>query len=246
MSLGLERTVRILDLFTSDVPEWSVSDTCRALDLPKSTVWESLQAMDEVGLLRRVGRGKYRLGWRSFQIGLRARMTSEISGPAWEAMRRLAETRHETMHLTSRFRDQVVYLEKIAPPGGMRVNLTRVGERLPAHCTASGKVLLARLSSTELADLYPADPLPALTAHSIIDRAELIEELTRTRERGHALSAQEAAVGMCCVAAPIANAHGDIAWAMSMSFPIDRLSSHAEAYARAVVDAAGRLSPFGA
>src|SRR5699024_9437098 len=147
VSVGLERTVGILDLFTSDVPEWSVSDASRALDLPKSTVWESLQAMTEVGLLRRVGRGKYRLGWRSFQLGLRARMTSEISVPAWETMRNLVEAHHETTHLASRYRDQVVYLEKIAPPGGVRGSVARVGERLPAHCTAAGKVLLAYLSS---------------------------------------------------------------------------------------------------
>lgn len=245
MSLGLDRTVRILDLFTSDVPEWSVSDACRALDLPKSTVWESLRDMSEVGLLRRVGRGRYRLGWRSFQLGLRARMTSEISVPAWESMRGLVEAHHETMHLASRYRDQVVYLEKIAPPGGVRVHVTRVGERVPAHCTAAGKVLLAHLSTTEVDTLHPVEPLPSLTPHSITGRAALTEELSRAREHGHALDVQEAVMGMCCVAAPITNSHGDIAWAMSMSFPAKRLGTHRERYTQAVTEAAQHLSDLG-
>lgn len=232
----------ILDLFTSDVPEWSVSDACRALELPKSTVWESLQAMAEVGLLRRVGRGRYRLGWRSFQLGLRARMTSEISVPAWEAMRSLVETHHETMHLVARYRDQVVYLEKIAPPMGVRVNMTRVGERLPAHCTAAGKVLLAHLSPSEVEALYPVDSVVALTPCSITDRPSLAAELTRVGHRGYALDVQESVEGVCCVAAPITNAHGDVAWAISMSFPAHRLASRRGTYTQAVIDSARHLS----
>ncbi|CAM4053311.1 IclR family transcriptional regulator [Janibacter anophelis] len=242
MSLGLERVARILDLFTSDVPEWTVTDVCRALDLPKSTVWESLQDMTEVGLLRRVGRGRYRLGWRAFQIGLRARMTSEISGPAWETMRRLVETHHETMHLVSRYRSHVVFLEKIAPPTGVRVNLARVGERLPAHCTASGKVLLAALSRSELVDLYGTGLPSGLTRRSITDLNSLRDELARVAGRGYALDVEEYVDGVCSLAAPITNRHGDTAWALSMSFPVARLESHGDGYARAVVEAAQHLS----
>ncbi|WP_037835152.1 IclR family transcriptional regulator [Streptomyces sp. NRRL F-5650] len=237
---GLERAVRVLDLFSSDAPEWTVSDVCRALGLPKTTVWDYMQSMAALGLLRRTGRGRYRLGWHSFQLGLRARMTSEISGPAWSEMRDLVDLHHETVHLAARHHSEVVYLEKIAPHTGVRVNATRVGERLPAHCTAEGKVLLAYLSPSELRGLY-GEPEP-LTSRSHTTLPALERELSAVREQGYAVDVEEAVEGMCCVAAPISNRHGDVSWALSMSFLEYRLPTHGDAYARAVVEAARRLS----
>ncbi|GAB2803418.1 IclR family transcriptional regulator [Streptomyces daliensis] len=239
---GLERAVRILDLFSSDAPEWTVSDVCRALALPKTTTWDHMQSMTALGLLRRTGRGRYRLGWRAFQLGLRARMTSEISEPAWSEMRDLVAAHQETVQLASRHHGEVVYLEKLAPHAGVRVNATRVGERLPAHCTAAGKALLASLSPRELRTLYGEGGPRPLTDRSLTTLPALEAELVTVRERGYALDVEEAVEGMCCVAAPVGNGHGDVAWALSMSFLEYRLSTHAETYARAVVEAAQRLS----
>ncbi|WP_037370838.1 IclR family transcriptional regulator [Amycolatopsis orientalis] len=237
---GLERAVRMLDLFSSDTPEWTVADVCAALDLPKTTVWDGMQSMVDLGLLRRTGRGRYRLGWRSFQLGLRSRATSEISGPAWTEMRALVDTHHQTVQLATRYRGEVVYLEKIAPHTGVRVNATRPGERLPAHCTAVGKVLLARLSPSDLRDVC-GEPKPR-TPRSITTLAELETELSSVRQRGYALDVGEAVEGMCCVAAPISNRHGDVPWALSMSFPEHRRASHGDAYLRDVLEATRRLS----
>ncbi|MFS0697938.1 IclR family transcriptional regulator [Streptomyces nitrosporeus] len=239
---GLERAVRILDLFSSDAPEWAVSDVCRALDLPKTTVWDYMQSMVSLGLLRRTGRGRYRLGWHAFQLGLRARMTSEISEPAWTEMRDLVAAHQETVQLTSRHHGEVVHLEKITPRTGVRINATRVGERLPAHCTAAGKAMLAHLSPRELRGLYGDGPLGSLTARSLTALPALEAELSAVRERGYALDTEEAFEGVCSVAAPISNRHGDVSWALSMSFLEYRLPTHGETYARAVADAARRLS----
>ena len=124
----------------------------------------------------------------------------------------------------------------------MRVNATRVGERLPAHCTAPGKMLLAYLSPRELRDLYGDGALAALTDRSLTTLPALEVELSTVRERGYALDAEEAVEGVCCVAAPVSNRHGDVTWALSMSFVEHRLATHGDTYARAVVEAARRLS----
>ncbi|TSD98073.1 IclR family transcriptional regulator [Skermania sp. ID1734] len=239
---GLERATQVLDLFCSDVPEWSVTEVCRALQLPKTTVWEYMQAMTGLGLLRRTTRGRYRLGWRAFQWGLRARMTSEISGPARVEMAKLVETYNETVQLVSRYRNEVVYLEKISPRTGVHVNLTRVGERLPAHCTAAGKVLLSHLPPGEVRNIYAGKEMARLTEHSIGSLPVLESELAIVRERGYGLDVEETVEGMCCVAAPVRNADGDVTWALSMSFLEYRQLTHGDTYAQAIVDAAQRLS----
>lgn len=239
---GLERATRILGLFSSDVPEWTVSEVCHELDLPKTTIWEYMQTMTGLGLLRRTARGRYRLGWRAFQLGLRARMTSEISGPARVEMAKLVEEYNETVQLASRYRSEVVYLEKISPRTGVQVDLTRVGERLPAHCTAAGKVLLSYLPPGEVRKMYAGDQLTRLTERSIGSLAVLEPELATIRARGYALDVEETVEGMCSVAAPVRNEDGDVTWALTVSFLEYRLATHGDGYARAVVDAAQRLS----
>ncbi|MGW6333999.1 IclR family transcriptional regulator [Nocardia rhamnosiphila] len=240
---GLERATRILALFSSDVPEWTVSEICRELKLPKTTIWEYTQTMTGLGLLRRAGRGRYRLGWRAFQLGLRARMTSEISGPARVEMSKLVEKYDETVQLASRYRSEVVYLEKISPRTGVQVDLTRVGERLPAHCTAAGKVLLSHLPSGEVRNVYADEErLTRLTQRSLGSLTALESELAVVRQRGYALDMEETVEGMCSVAAPVSNEDGDATWALTMSFLEYRLSDRGDDYARAVVEAAQRLS----
>lgn len=242
---GLERATRILSLFSSDVPEWTVSEVCRALDLPKTTIWEYMQSMTGLGLLRRTTGGRYRLGWRAFQLGLRARMTSEISGPARAEMSRLVQKYDEPVQLASRYRSEVVYLEKVSPRTGLQVNLTRVGERLPAHCTAAGKVLLSYLTAGEVRSMYTEDRLTQLTERSISSLTVLENELEMIRARGHALDVEETVEGMCSVAAPVSNEDGDVSWALTMSFLEYRLATHGDDYAQAVIDAAQRLSDPG-
>lgn len=239
---SLERATRILGLFSSDVPEWSVSDACRELGLPKTTTWEYMQSLADLGLLRRTSRGRFRLGWRAFQLGLRARMTSDISGPARVEMSRLVETFNETVQLASRYRGEVVYLEKISPRAGVHVNLTRVGERLPAHCTAAGKALLAHLPLAELRTIYANSELPALTQNSIRFLSQLEADLAKVLQRGYALEVGETVEGMCCVAAPVRNENGEVAWALSLSFLEYRIDTHLDTYSAAVHDAAERLS----
>lgn len=168
-------------------------------------------------------------------------MTSEISGPARVEMAKLAEKYNETVQLVSRYRGEVVYLEKISPRSGVHVNLTRVGERLPAHCTAAGKVLLASVAPGEVRKAYANGELTRLTERSIGSLALLERELAAVHERGYALDVEETVEGMCCVAAPVSNEDGDVTWALSMSFLEYRLSTHGDVYAQAVVEAAHRL-----
>ncbi len=239
---GLARAARMLDLFSSDVPEWTVSDVARELDLPKTTTWEWMQSLTELGFIRRSGPTRYRLGWRAFALGNRARMTSEIARAARAELEVLVAQFGETVHLATRHGRDVVYLEKSAPRTGIRSSITRVGERLPAHCTAVGKVLLASLPPEEVNNLYEGVELTALTEHSITDSARLAAELAQVAQAGAARDMEEVLEGMCCVAAPVTNRHGDVVWGLGMSFLEYKLAADGDRYTAGVVAAAARLS----
>lgn len=239
---ALDRVIQILDLFSSDRPEWTVSEVSRELDIPKTTVWEYMRDLANAGLLRRPGKTHYRLGWRAYQLGVRARSTSEISQPARTVMLDLVEKFGQTVQLATRYGQEVAYLEKFTPQVGIRVSVNSVGERLPAHCTAVGKVLLAHLSSSELRSLYVNKKLIQMTNRSIGTFEELEQELAQIHDHGYAYEIDEAIEGMACVAAPVTNEYGNVAWALSMSFLEYRFKTHSTTYKEAVVAAAERLS----
>jgi DNA-binding IclR family transcriptional regulator len=102
--------------------------------------------------------------------------------------------------------------------------VSAVGRRLPAHCTAVGKVLLSGVPDEELARRYGrANELPAMTAHSIRSVRALAAELDRVRVKGLAIDNCESNPDVCCVAAPVFDHSGAMVAAMSVSVPTSRV-----------------------
>jgi IclR family pca regulon transcriptional regulator len=98
------------------------------------------------------------------------------------------------------------------------------GTRVPAHCTANGRVLLASLPQDEVERfLARATPEP-VTSHTIVDRARLGEEIARARERGYAVVDQELELGLRTIAVPVRNFRGDVVAAMNISVHAGRMS----------------------
>ena len=95
-----------------------------------------------------------------------------------------------------------------------------IGRRVPYHCSANGKLLLA-LGAGRLA---PGQPLEALTSHTIVDRAILDAQLARVRADGFATTIDELESGLTAMAAPVFDASGAAVAALSVSGPTLRLT----------------------
>ena len=98
-----------------------------------------------------------------------------------------------------------------------------VGQRLPAHCTASGKLFLARLPSAELDDIL-SQPLYKYTNNTIISPNELCKQLENIRNQGYAVDYEEYERGICAVAAPICKQEGTVVGAIGCPSPISRMT----------------------
>jgi DNA-binding IclR family transcriptional regulator len=92
-----------------------------------------------------------------------------------------------------------------------------IGMRLPAHCTASGKSLLAALPPDQVGERFADGHLETLTAHSVSSTAGLAAELDRVRARGYAIDDEETALGMICFGAAVLDRSGRPAGALSVS-----------------------------
>lgn len=110
-----------------------------------------------------------------------------------------------------------VYVDKIEPDDfSIRLH-SEVGKPFPLHATAMGKVLLAH-ASADVVRRIAKRQLQAYTKHTITTAAALREELERIRKDGYAIDREEITRGLMCVAAPIYDAHGALAGAMSCTF----------------------------
>lgn len=133
----------------------------------------------------------------------------------------LEKLQQETGHVATlglRNDDEGVYVDKIEP-NDFRIRLhSEVGKAFPLHSTAMGKVLLAHASTEDIRRISKRQ-LEAYTRNTITDGKELRKELERVRDRGYALDREEITRGLMCVAAPVLDAHGALAGAMSCTFP---------------------------
>jgi DNA-binding IclR family transcriptional regulator len=213
--------------------------------LPRTTVHELVTTLTQRSYLAPVPAQphRYRLGVRAFQLGSVYAERLDLAREGAHIAREVAEACDETVHLAVLDGAGVVYIAKVDSTHSVRM-VSAVGRRLPAHCTAVGKMLLSGLSPEALAELFPKSrPLEAMTAKSITSLARLERELAQIRRRGIAVESCESNQDVACVAAPVYDHDGRMVAAMSISVPISRWSQERqEAWARLLAGGAARLS----
>lgn len=239
---SMEKVMRVLDLFSRENPEWGVSEAARALGFPKSTTSLIMSNLAKRRFLRRVGKRRYRLGWHLFELSQILLDTTEFRTEARGVMEELSSTWKETTQLAVLDGIQVVYIEKVQPTPAVRTDLSYVGVRLPTHCSALGKVLLASREWEEIASALEDQGLPTLTPNTITDLDQLRDELREVQKQGYAYDEEESMVGLCCVAAPIYGCEGEVVAAISLSVPAYRFELGERKYRRAILEAAHRIS----
>lgn len=230
--------LRMLEVFQTET-EMGVSDLARRLDLHKNNAFRLLATLELAGYMQQTPETQlYHLGPRCLELGHAFARSHSLSNQARPILEELAETLGETVHLGVLRDDEVVHLDGVLPEQ-LVLTCLRVGERLPAHCTALGKVLLAD-SVLETADRT----FERHTDRTLIDPAKLADELRAVALHGYAIDLEEFAAGLHCVAAPVRDSSARVIAAISLSGPSLRFSEevlHGEG-ARAVTSAAARLS----
>jgi DNA-binding IclR family transcriptional regulator len=224
-------------------PERGVSELSRELGLHKSTVSRLMRTLEHGGLLSRDPQTeRYRLGVDL--IGLAAQVVSymDVREMARPLLRELAEACQETVNLSVLDGGLVFTLEQFVPPTRRLKNIGRVGRRMPPHCTAAGKVLLAALPQDEL-DRVLRTGLEPFTPHTITDPDELREELARVRQGGYAAAREELERGLNVVAVPIYDHTAQVVASVSVAGPAYRVTPERfpELAAR-LMDVAARIS----
>jgi len=159
-------------------------------------------------------------------MGNSATYAVDVKELARPYMHELLDRYNETVNLAILDRGDVVYIDQLESNNIVIVRMfARVGNRGPAYCTGSGKVLLAGLDQDEFSRYLKNVSLRGFTADTITDPISLAREMDKVRENGYALDLGERDEGVGCVAAPIRNREGRVFAALSVSGPSMRMTA---------------------
>jgi IclR family transcriptional regulator, KDG regulon repressor len=233
---------KVLALFTEKQPEWGVREVARALDIPKSTASVIMRSLAEQDMLTRTSSGRYRLGWRLFELSTVLLKSTDFYTEAHHEMVELVERWGETMDIAVMNGSQVVCVEKLVRTPTLQQLLMKMGKIVPSYSSSAGKVLLAYCDWPELAKQLTNQELPIYTSHTITTLDAFAKELEQVRKQGYAFDNEEIFPGMCGVSAPIRDEAGKVIAAISLLVPTYRFRQQQTRYTSLIRSTAGRVS----
>jgi DNA-binding IclR family transcriptional regulator len=207
--------------------------------LHPSTAHRILGAMVDSRLIDRIEPGTYRLGVRLLELGNLVKSRISIRQEALPFMQSLQQRLGETVNLSVRHDDEVVYVERASGSSSMMRVVQIIGARAPLHITAVGKVFLADDGPEKVAQYARRTGLPRYTDNTLTDPQRLAQELEQVRRNRFAIDNEEAEKGVSCIGVGIYNEENRLVAGLSVSAPSDRLN---RAWVACVQDTAQQIS----
>lgn len=195
--------------------------------ISRETGWDKATALRYLGSLAEAGAVEKRengwvLGLALIELASRVPVSENVAARARAVLERLARETGETINLGSWSNGGAYYLAKA--DGGRNLRLrTSPGDRLPLHCTAVGKAILATLDPAYLEDFLRQAPYPRLTPTTITEAKAFREEIGQVRNVGYAMDREEYEPGLVCIAVPMEIPALGFLGAVSVSGPSVRM-----------------------
>jgi IclR family KDG regulon transcriptional repressor len=200
---NLLRGIDIISSFDFQNQSLSAKSISGSVGLPLSTTYRYLKILTDRGfLMKEAGDRMYRLGYRFLKLGNLVFSSLKFVDFIRPHMERLSSQSGETVLLTVISGWESVCVERIEADKRIKMTLDR-GASLPLHAGASSKILLAYQENKFIQKLTKEIGLPRLTSNTITETHLLENELKTIRERGFAISDQEADPGVAAIAAPV-------------------------------------------
>jgi DNA-binding IclR family transcriptional regulator len=196
----------------------SLDELAAGSEVHKTTVLRLLRTLEADRFVVHDDAHRYELGSRLFELANSALAQRDVRSVARHHLEALNAATAQTVHLATLEMGEVVYVDKIDAPQGVRM-YSRVGLRAPVHCTAVGKVLVADLDASARQRLVAGLDFIVFTERTITSVESFEAELARVRDGGFAEDHEEHEAFINCVAAPIRDGTGRAVAAVSVSVP---------------------------
>jgi DNA-binding IclR family transcriptional regulator len=236
----IARTGTVLGLFTAETPEWGVTEVATILGLPKSTAFDLLASLAEIGLLQQTSDDRYRLGWQLLVISRRLMNSMGVDDRTQRTVATLAQHLNATVTIGACDGRGVVCIANASV--SQTGPVLAAGTRLPGHASALGKFLLAQLPWPKVQERIDQHGLPALTVNSVSDVDVFRKQFTWARQNDLAVEHGETVIGQSCLAVGIYGREHRVIAALSICTPTETMHVRHEEFARIARRAACTLS----
>lgn len=241
---SVDNALKIL-LLLGERSELRLTEVADYLNVASSTAHRLLAMLQYRGFVRQERRSKaYLPGTALTGVAFSILQRFDVRATLHPFLEELNQETAETVHMGVLDGSSVRFIDAIESPRAVRV-ASRLGQSMPAHCTSSGKAILAALSTEQLHHLYPHEELAGLTARSIRSRSLLEKEIAGIRKRGYATSSEESEEGVSSIAVAFPMELSTLRMAFNMAVPVGRLQradvKRIGELLRATVDRASQL-----
>jgi IclR family KDG regulon transcriptional repressor len=238
--------LKLLEAFR-DEEEMGVTELSRRLDLHKNNIFRLLATLELNGYVEQsANTDRYRLAVGCLELGQAYLRSRGLLRGARPLLEEIASESSESSHLAVMRDFEVIHLDGVASEQLVATGL-RIGQKLPVHCTALGKVLLG-CSPKGVHEAFDgalaSGEFARRTDATIVDAQKLFDQARSAALQGFALDVEECEPGLACAAAPVFDGAGNLVAALSVSGPAFRLTEERllGEIAPMVAAAAGRLS----
>jgi len=225
-SVAVERALAMLEAVAQEPEGLSNAEISRKLQIPKSSASYILRTLEKQAYLNRdPATGKYRVGLKILSLSRGALSGIDVREVALPIMRHLVEKTSLTCHLAILDGPDAVYIEKVEPPGFIRMD-TWVGRRMRVHATSVGKAMAAHISQERLEKILADRGMEKRTAKTITTLPRLLKDLEKVRAQGYAVDDEENNMGARCVGAPVFSQSGAIEASIGLSGTTNQVNAH--------------------
>jgi IclR family pca regulon transcriptional regulator len=220
---GLAKGLAIIELFGSTSSRLSVASAAEGIGVARATARRCLLTLVDLGYVEYDGR-YYRPTPRMLRLGSAYLDTSSLPGLADQHLTDARDELGESVSLAVWEDGWSIFVARAEAQRIVKTGV-RVGARLPAHCSATGRVLLAALGDDEVREQLATAERERRTPHTLTDPGALLEVVRHVREEGFAISDEELELGMRAIAVPVTDGAGRTVAAMSVSASAARVSA---------------------
>ena len=238
---SVDNALSILNLFF-DHEELSVSEIGKLTGISRSTAFRFMLTLENRGFVTKTNYGKYRLGLNMFSLGMLAYNRMELVSLVHPYLAEMAAASGETSHVAILSDGvHVTFIDRALGTSWLKMD-TALGYSQFAHCTATGKCILAYQPDHVLTQYLRRTSFVHNTPSSIPDARTLLDVLERVRRDGYACDNEEAEAGLTCYGMPLLDSAGHAYAAISISGPTTRMEAHRDEHLQLIRDAVRQIS----
>jgi IclR family pca regulon transcriptional regulator len=218
-SQSLLRGLSILGCFTPERPVLGIADIADDLEMNRSTTHRYVITLVALGYLEQGASRKYRLGLRGTDLGRTALACTGIPQHSHPLLEELRQRTGCTASVAVLDGTSIRYVDRVS---NFRSEQSKIdlglapGSRLPAYCTAMGKLLLAHLADSKQISVTAEMRLDKHGPNTITSEDALLAELDKICGEGFAVNDQELARDLYAIAAPVRGEAGEVVAALGM------------------------------